>query len=301
MADEEKKEEEIEIEKEDEAKDDKETLEQAEFESLSPEEREMVQSGEGKIVDGEFKVSLKAFRKRLGRETAKVRAEQERAAALEAAIQAVRETRETKKEDEFDDGYTDEQLKELALEGLAGDVEKLGRVAEIKAARTFQQLRKKEREFESNSFRENAWRNQIAAGDNRALQRFPKLNPKGEEFDQEFYNETIKTAAKNGYIYQENGRWVYLNSEAMGLAADEVIQANPQFKKQPDKTSTDALNEKLREARLKKSEVDKGKDGGGENKTAGSKPTKADYETAKKFNIPVESLMKFKKKSEATV
>ena len=295
MEEEEKKEEEV-IEEKESKEDDKEALEQAEFESLSPEEREMVQSGEGKIVDGEFKVSIKAFRKRLGRETAKVRAEQERAAALEAAIQAVRETRETKKENEFDDGYTDEQLDEMVAQG------DLKRPAQIIAARTFRELRKKEREFETNSFRENAWRNQVAAGDNRALQRFPQLNPKGEEFDREFYDETIKTAAKNGYLYQENGQWIYLNPEAMSLAADEVIGSNPKFKKQPDnKTSTDALNEKLREARLKKSEIDKGKASGEANKNTGPKPTKADYETAKKFDIPVESLMKFKKKSEANV
>jgi hypothetical protein len=294
MTEEEKKEEEVIEEKE--VEDDKGALEQAEFESLSPEEREMVQSGEGKIVDGEFKVSLKAFRKRLGRETAKVRSEQERSAALEAAIQAVRETRETKKEDEFDDGYTDEQLDEMVAQG------DLRRPAQIIAARTFRELRKKEREIETNSFKENAWRSQVAAGDGRALQRFPQLNPKGEEFDKEFYEETIKTAAKNGYLYQENGRWVYLNPEAMSLAADEVKHENPKYKEKMDnKTSTDALNEKLREARLKKSEIDKGKGGGEEDKKPGLKPTKADYETAKKFNIPVESLMKYKKKNEAVV
>jgi len=292
---EEKKEEVIEkTEEEEEGEKEKENQDKELIESLSPEEREMVKSGEGKIVDGEFKVSIGAFRKRLSRETAKYRQEQEKAAALEAAIQAVRESRESKKEDEFDDGYTDEQLDELVAQG------NLKLPAQIIAARTFRDLRRKERENETNTFRENAWRNQIAAGDARAVQRFPQLNKNAEFYDEEFAAETIKIAAKNGYIYSDGKQWVYLNPEAMSLAAEEVVRENPKYKKQPDKTSTDALNEKLREARLKKTEVEKGKSAGAEKK-AGPKPTKADYETARKFNIPVESLMKYKKVNEATV
>ncbi len=295
---EEKKEEELEEVKEEEPS--KEDLERQAFEALSPEEREMVTSGEGKIVDGEFKVSIGAFRKRLSRETAKYRQEQEKSAALEAAIQAVRDTRESKKEDDFDDGYTDEQLDDLVAQG------NLRLPAQIIAARTFRELRKKERENETNTFRENAWRNQVAAGDARALQRFPQLNKSGESYDEEFAAETMKVAAKNGYIYSDGKQWVYLNPEAMTLAADEVKRENPKFKDKVDvkdkpdnKASTEAFNERLRQDRLKKTEVEKG-GAGGESKT-GPRPTKADYETAKKFNIPVESLMKFKKVKEATV
>uniref|UniRef100_A0A6M3XHK7 Uncharacterized protein n=1 Tax=viral metagenome TaxID=1070528 RepID=A0A6M3XHK7_9ZZZZ len=290
------KEGEIEVEEEaKEIKPTKEELDKQAFEALSPDEREMIESGEGKIVDGEYKVSIGAFRKRLSRETAKYRSEQEKSAALEAAIQAVRETKESKKEDEFDDGYTDEQLDEMVASG------DLRTPAKVIAARTFRELRKKEREFESNSFRETAWRNQVSAGDARALQRFPQLNKGAESFDPDFVAETIKVAAKNGYLYQENGQWVYLNPEAMGLAAEEVKRDNPKYKDKVDnKVSTDALNEKLREQRLKKSEMEKGKAAGGDTKQ-GARPTKADYETAKKFNVPVESIMKFKKVKEATV
>ncbi len=273
----------------------KEDLEKEAFEALSPEEREMVTSGEGKIVDGEYKVSIGAFRKRLSRETAKYRQEQEKSSALEAAIQAVRGERESKREEEFDDGYTDEQLDEMVAQG------NLRLPAQVIAARTFRELRKKERENETNSFRENAWRNQIAAGDSRAMQRFPQLNKNGESFDEEFFLEARNLAIKNGYLYSDGNQYIYLNPEAMSLASEELVQTNSKFKKQPDnKTSTDALNETLRQQRLKKSEIDKGKIGEGVSKT-GPKPTKADYDTAKKFNIPVESLMKFKKVKEATV
>lgn len=291
---EEEKEEEIEVEEKEE-KPTKEDIEKQAFEALSPEEREMVSSGEGKIVDGEYKVSIGAFRKRLSRETSKYRQEQEKSSALEAAIQAIRETRESKNDDDFNDGYTDEQLDEMVAQG------NLRLPAQVIAARTFRELRKKERENETNTFRENAWRNQIAAGDSRALQRFPQLNKSSESYDEEFSSETMKIAAKNGYIYSDGKQWIYLNPEAMSLAADEVKRENPKFKDKVDnKVSTDALNERLRQERLKKSEIDKGKKDDGGSKS-GAKPTKADYETAKKFNIPVESLMKFKKVKEATV
>ena len=122
-------------------------------------------------------------------------------------------------------------------------------------------------------------------------------------FDKEFFDEVIETARKNGYLHRDhdNAPWQYFNPEAMGLAAEEVKNSNPKYKDKVDnKGSTDALNEKLREQRLKKSEMEKGKAGGGDTKQ-GPRPTKADYETAKKFNISVESIMKHKKVKEVTV
>ena len=269
------------------------------FESLSPDEREMIQSGEGKIVDGEFKVSINAFRKRLGRETQKRREHEERLVSMEAALEAVRNERGDKKgADEFDDGYTDEQLDELVAQG------NLKLPAQIIAARTFRDLRKKERENESNSWRENAWRNQVRAGDERAKQKYPQLNQDSDSFDPEFAGDVMRTAVKNGYIYFENNdpkKVVYLNPEAVHLAAEEVAQSNPKYKKPAEKASADALNEKIRQQRLKGSEMDKGKADAGAGKPSGPKPTKADYETAKKFNIPVDSILKYKNKSGVTV
>lgn len=271
-------------------------IDKATYEALSPEERTMLNDGEAKITDGEFRVSLGAFKKRIGGLQSRLREEQRRAEDLEAAVNTVRQQREKViATDPYDDGITDEKLQELLD---TGDVRRYG---EIIAARTYQAMRKKEAEHETNAFQQQTWAKLIADGDERAMRKFPQLKKDSPEYDESFYVKVTQEAVKKGYLTWDGKKVGYVNPAAYLLAASDLAESGELPKKPVQKVDTQKqadLDEVMRQKRLKQAEMDKGKSKPNNGPTI--KLTAQQKAICQKFGITPESYIKNLKRTEVT-
>jgi len=271
-------------------------IEKSAFESLSPEEREMVNDGEAKIVDGEFRVSLPAFKKRIGGLQSRVRETERKAEDLEAAINAVRQQRsQVMSTAPDDDGITEEQLQNLL------DTGEVRRYGEIIAARTYKTLRQKEAQNEDSVYQQQTWAKLIADGDERAIKAFPQLSKSSDKYDQSFYDAVTREAQRKGYLKWDEKQKVnfYYNPAAYYLAALDVSEKGivPKTETPIDTKKQADLDEVMRQKRMKQSEMEKGKT---KPATAPVKLTPQQKSICEKFGISPEAYIKNLKKTEVT-
>ena len=255
------------------------------WESLSEDDRSLLQSEEAKFVGGKFRVPVE----RISRVTHQLRDEQKRVQDLQATLETIRYQQVAAAPRGPDKEFTPDEIEEIRIMEPQ-------RAERIVADQIYRYNRQQEMNQANQIQMQQKWQMMCNEGEQRALRAYPELDQKSEKFNQKFAGEVFTEAAQRGYIVPDaTGRnWLYLNPAGLYLAAQDIAE-----KTGLSKTQQDALNEKLRTVRLKSSVGEKKSGSGKTEKSLGL--TKEQLTHCKQYGISPELFARFRNKQEVSV
>ena len=272
--------------------------EQAAYESLSEDERRLLDDEDAHFVKGKYRVPVD----RINKLTGKLKDQAREVEALKIALQAKKSLRERAPAEE-DKPLSREEIAELWNQD---PIEAQRRIARQDRLEAEEQNRRDESQAEAQA----KWQQLILDGDRRAQEEFPQLNFNDrEKFDGEFFRRCTERAVERGWLQpippdpkQGRNQWSYsyLNPAAYHWAAKEVnTEYAPPEKPNANGDGNKAAAERIREARAKKESMSPGGKKPKQSKSA-AKLTREERRAAELAGISAETYLKYKKSMKGT-